>query len=74
MNPAPMMILGRVPEDEARAAIHHHLDGMSHAEVAELLRCSRRRVGDLLERLRARVSSAELEPTEEVGDEACGEL
>ncbi|MET0411006.1 MAG: sigma-70 family RNA polymerase sigma factor [Polyangiaceae bacterium] len=66
-------ILGMVPEDEARAAVHHHLDGMSHAEVAELLGCSRRRVGDLLERLRARLSHSELEHME-VCDEARGKL
>jgi RNA polymerase sigma-70 factor (ECF subfamily) len=44
-----------LPDDEARAAVYHYVDGMSHREVAEMLGCSRRHVGDLLERLRARM-------------------
>jgi len=43
--------LARLPEDEARAAVYYHLDGMSHAEIAEVLGCSRRHVGNLLERI-----------------------
>jgi RNA polymerase sigma-70 factor (ECF subfamily) len=39
-----------LPEDVAAAVVYHHLDGMTHAEVAELLGCSRRQVGYLLER------------------------
>jgi RNA polymerase sigma-70 factor (ECF subfamily) len=50
-------VLADLPEEEARAAVYSHLDGMSHAEIAELLGCSPRHVGDLLarttERLRA---------------------
>ncbi len=48
-------ILVGLPDDEARAAVYHYVDGMSHREVAEMLGCSRRHVGDLLERLRARM-------------------
>ncbi len=47
--------LAQLPEDEARAAVYHHLDGMSHAEVAELLECSPRHVGDLLSRITERL-------------------
>jgi len=43
--------LARLPEDEARAAVYYHLDGMCHAEIAEVLGCSRRHVGNLLERV-----------------------
>jgi RNA polymerase sigma-70 factor (ECF subfamily) len=43
-------VLARMPAQVAAAAVHHHLDGMTHAEVAELLGCSRRKVGYLLER------------------------
>jgi RNA polymerase sigma factor (sigma-70 family) len=43
--------LAQLTDDEARAAIYHHVDGMSHAEVAEVLGCSRRHVGDLLARI-----------------------
>jgi RNA polymerase sigma factor (sigma-70 family) len=49
-------VLGLLTDDEARAAVYHHLDGMSHAEVAELLGCSRRHVGNLLERISRRLS------------------
>ena len=43
-------LLARMPADAAAAAVYHHLDGMTHAEVAEMLGCSRRQVGYLLER------------------------
>jgi len=43
-------LLALLPEEEAAALVYHHLDGMSQAEVAELLGCSRRKVGYLLER------------------------
>jgi RNA polymerase sigma-70 factor (ECF subfamily) len=46
-------LLAMLPEDQARAAIHHHCDGMTHEEIAILLGCSRRHVGDLLERVSA---------------------
>jgi RNA polymerase sigma factor (sigma-70 family) len=49
-------VLAVLPPDEARAAVHHYLDGMSHSEIGALLCCSRRRVGDLLDRMRARLS------------------
>lgn len=48
-------VLAELPEEEARAAIYHHLDGMTHAEVAELLGCSARHVGDLLSRTTQRL-------------------
>ena len=44
-------LLSRMPADVAAAAVYHYLDGMTHAEVAELLGCSRRQVGYLLERV-----------------------
>ena len=48
--------LAQVPEDEARAVVYYHLDGMSHAEIAEMLGCSRRHVGNLLERIARRIA------------------
>jgi RNA polymerase sigma factor (sigma-70 family) len=48
--------LARLPEEEARAAVYYHLDGMSHAEIADMLGCSRRHVGNLLERVGQRVA------------------
>ncbi len=43
-------VLARMPAQAAAAAVYHHLDGMTYAEVAETLGCSRRQVGYLLER------------------------
>lgn len=45
-------LLARMPPDVAAAAVYHHVDGMTHDEVAALLGCSRRQVGYLLERAR----------------------
>lgn len=50
-------VLAQLPDDEARAAVYHYLDGMSHAEVAEVLGCSRRHVGNLLERAAQRIAA-----------------
>jgi RNA polymerase sigma-70 factor (ECF subfamily) len=46
--------LARLADDEAHAVVYFFLDRMSHAEVAEVLGCSRRHVGDLLERVSRR--------------------
>lgn len=46
-------------EDSAKAAIYFHIDGMTHAEIAELLDCSRRHVGNLLQRLPAAAAPQE---------------
>lgn len=51
-------VLAQLPDEEARAAVYYHLDGMTHAEIAELIGCSRRHVGDLLERLGQRLAPA----------------
>ena len=50
-------VLAQLPADEAEAAVYYHLDGMSHAEIAELLGCSRRHVGNLLERVARHVTA-----------------
>jgi RNA polymerase sigma-70 factor (ECF subfamily) len=52
-------LLARIPTEAAAAAVYHHLDGMTYDEVAEMLGCSRRQVGYLLER--AQQSLARLE-------------
>jgi RNA polymerase sigma-70 factor (ECF subfamily) len=49
-------VLAGLSEDEARAAVYHYMDGMSHGEIAEQLGCARRTVGDLLERMRSRLA------------------
>ncbi|MEP6860955.1 MAG: sigma-70 family RNA polymerase sigma factor [Deltaproteobacteria bacterium] len=48
-------VLAELPEDEAHAAVYSHLDGMSHAEIADVLGCSARHVGDLLVRATERL-------------------
>ena len=52
-------LLALLPDDVATAVVYHPLDGMSHAEVAELLGCSRRQVGYLLERAQGLWNRAE---------------
>jgi len=49
--------LAQLPDAEAQAAVYYHLDGMSHGEIAELLACSPRHVGDLLARAEARLQA-----------------
>jgi RNA polymerase sigma-70 factor (ECF subfamily) len=52
-------VLAQLPADVAAAAVYHHLDGMTHAEVAGLIGCSRRQVGYLLERAQQSVARLE---------------
>ena len=52
-------LLSRLPSEVAAAAVYHHVDGMTHTEVAELLGCSRRQVGYLLERARLAAAGTE---------------
>jgi RNA polymerase sigma factor (sigma-70 family) len=54
---AVQAVLAQLPDDEATAAVYHHLDGMSHAEIAEVMDCSPRHVGKLLARVAARFSA-----------------
>ncbi len=53
--------LDRMPEDLVRVAIFYSVDGMTHQEIAEVMGCSRRQVGNLLERARAWACSQEAE-------------
>ena len=55
-------VLARLPAPLAEVAIYHFCDEMTHGEIAALLGCSRRHVGDLLERIHQSVQ----------GSEACG--
>ncbi|HWE24602.1 MAG TPA: sigma-70 family RNA polymerase sigma factor [Myxococcales bacterium] len=52
-------VLALLAADVAAAVVYYHLDGMTHAEVAGLLGCSRRQVGYLLERARESLAHAE---------------
>jgi len=51
--------LALLDDDEARAAIYYHLDGMSHDEIAGVLGCSRRHAGNLVNRVATRLAAKE---------------
>jgi RNA polymerase sigma factor (sigma-70 family) len=42
--------LAGLPQELASLAVYRFVDEMTHAEIAELMGCSRRHIGDLLER------------------------
>jgi RNA polymerase sigma-70 factor (ECF subfamily) len=44
-------LLDRVPEPLGLVAVYYYLDELTHEEIAEILGCSRRHVGNLLARL-----------------------
>jgi RNA polymerase sigma-70 factor (ECF subfamily) len=44
-------VLVRMPEQLAAVAVYYYLDDLSHADIARILGCSSRHVGNLLERL-----------------------
>ena len=48
-------LLVQLPFEEARVAVFYYQDGMTRPEIAEILGCSLRTVGTLLERLAAHV-------------------
>jgi RNA polymerase sigma-70 factor, ECF subfamily len=50
-------LLARLPVPLAQAAIHYYVDEMTHEEIAGILGCSRRHVGDLLERFHAQAGA-----------------
>jgi RNA polymerase sigma factor (sigma-70 family) len=52
----------RIPEELAQAAVYYYADEMTHDEIATVLGCSRRHVGNLLERLRTHVERQEASP------------
>ncbi len=53
-------LLTRMEPQVAAAVVYHHLDGMTLTEVAEVLGCSRRKVGYLLERAQQALQRMEL--------------
>lgn len=54
-------VLARLPEELATVAVYAFVDEMTHQEIADQLGCSRRHVGDLIERLLARVAASHAE-------------
>ena len=51
-----------LPDDVCQAAIYSAVDGMTHQEIAEVMNCSRRHVGDLLSRAASWVAGNEVPP------------
>jgi RNA polymerase sigma factor (sigma-70 family) len=51
-------VLAQLPDEDARAAVYYYIDGLTHAEIAEVLGCSRRHVGDVLSRLARHLEAA----------------
>ncbi len=52
-------LLARVPEDLAQAAIYYYVDEMTHDEIAAMMGCSRRHVGNLVERFHRAVEETQ---------------
>ena len=46
-----LRLFSRMPEQLAHVAIYRHFDALSHRDIAEIMGCSSRHVGNLLERL-----------------------
>lgn len=44
-------LLEKMPEELAQVAVYYYLDELTHEEIAEIMDCSRRHIGDLLVRL-----------------------
>ena len=49
-------LLEALPHSLAQVAVYYYLDELSQREIAEIMGCSRRHVGDLLVRLRATIA------------------
>ena len=52
-------LLERVPPPLGEVAVYYYVDELTHAEIARVLDCSRRHVGDLLQQLAAWVEQQE---------------
>jgi RNA polymerase sigma-70 factor (ECF subfamily) len=48
-------LLAQLPDDLAQVAIYYYFDELTHAEISEILGCSRRQVGNLLDRVQERI-------------------
>lgn len=52
-------VLARLPPDVAEVAVYYYCDEMTQDEIAALMRCSRRHIGHILERLHLTTRSAQ---------------
>lgn len=48
-------LLAQLPEELAQIAVYYYLDEMTHEEISELVGCSRRQVGNLLQQVNERI-------------------
>jgi RNA polymerase sigma-70 factor (ECF subfamily) len=55
-------LLNGLPEPLGRVAVHYYVDDLTHEQIARLLDCSPRHVGDLVERIASWAKSREDEP------------
>jgi RNA polymerase sigma factor (sigma-70 family) len=55
-------LLDSLPRDLAEVAVYHHMDELTQDEIANVMGCSRRHVGHLLQRLRTRLAETEDRP------------
>ena len=51
-------LLAQLPEELARIAIYYYFDEMTHEEISELVGCSRRHVGNLLQQVNERMQAS----------------
>ena len=51
--------LATLPDELARIAVYYYLDEMTHEEIARVMGCSRRHIGNLIQRLGKRLMRAE---------------
>lgn len=54
-------LLARLPEDLAHVIVYYYVDEMTHEEIADQIGCSRRQVGNLLERALQMCQQQEME-------------
>lgn len=55
-------LLARLPPELGEVAVYSHVDGMSHAEIADVLGCSKSHVSNQLERFHEQANQLLLEP------------
>ncbi|MDD9942685.1 MAG: RNA polymerase sigma factor [Myxococcales bacterium] len=55
-------LLARMPEDLATVAIYYHGEGLTHDDIARILECSPRHVGNLVARVRHFIERQEAQP------------
>jgi RNA polymerase sigma factor (sigma-70 family) len=48
-------LLAQLPDELAQVAVYYYLDEMTHEEIAEVIGCSRRQVGNLLQQVQERI-------------------